>query len=136
RVAARLARLPGGIPVASTFHAGERPAGAVGLYDLADRWTAGLGARVAVSRQIAGRLPWPATLVPNFVALPPAAPGPRPLTVAFVGRMVPEKGPDRFVALARMLRDAPGAASPGARFLAFGDGPDRAAAEAAAGPAV
>jgi glycosyltransferase involved in cell wall biosynthesis len=120
RIAARLA----GLPAVSSFHAGERPAGAVGLYDLADRWTAGLAGRVAVSRQIAGRLPWRAEVVPNFVALPDATPGGRPLAVAFVGRMVPEKGPDRFAALAGLV--------PGPRFLAFGDGPGRAAAEAAA----
>ena len=39
--------------------------------------------------------------------------------------MVPEKGPDCFAALAGLV--------PGPRFLAFGDGPERAAAEAAAG---
>ena len=97
-----------------------RPAGLVGLHDLADRWTAGLAGRVAVSRQIAGRLPWAAEVVPNFVALPEAPPGSRPLTVAFVGRMGPEKGPDRFAALAGLV--------PGPHFLAFGDGPERRAA--------
>ena len=120
RVAARLA----GIPAVSSFHAGERPDGAVGLYDLADRWTAGLAARVAVSRQIAGRLPWRAEVVPNFVALPAEGAADRPLAVGFVGRMVPEKGPDRFAALAGMV-DGP-------RFIAFGDGPDRAATEVVA----
>jgi glycosyltransferase involved in cell wall biosynthesis len=120
RAAGRLA----GVPTVASFHAGERPGGAVALYDAADRWTAWLGGRIAVSAPIRARIPFGATLVPNFVAVPPAAPGPGPLSVAFVGRFSPEKGPDLFAALAAALPDL--------AFEAFGDGPLRASCEAAA----
>jgi glycosyltransferase involved in cell wall biosynthesis len=121
RAAARLA----GLPVIASFHAGEVPRGALRLYEAADRWTACLGGRIAVSAPIAARIPFGATLVPNFVAMPPEPVAGAPLTIGFVGRLAEEKGPDRFVALARML--------PGLRFVAFGDGPMRAACEAASG---
>lgn len=113
RAAARLA----GVPVLATYHAGERPGGLVGLYDAADRWTARLGgARVAVSRPIAARIPGGAALVPNFVALPPEPPAAAPpRTIAFVGRLAPEKGPDLFCDLAARL--------PGLAFEVYGDGP-------------
>lgn len=122
----RLAARAAGVRVVSSFHAGERPAGAVALYDAADRWTSFLGGRIAVSAPIRDRLPFRATLVPNFVALPPAPPGDgeAPCCVAFVGRLSPEKGPDLFCALAERL--------PRLRFEAFGDGPMRAACEAGA----
>ena len=122
RIAARIA----GVPVVASFHAGERPPGRVGLYDLADRWTAVLGPRIAVSRPIQARLPWGATLVPNFVGMPSqAAPVAPPDTVAFVGRLSPEKGPDLFCAVAK--------AAPGPRYEVFGDGPLRVATEEQAG---
>lgn len=125
RLAARLA----GVPVVSTFHAGEVPAGRVRLWDALDRWTSFLGVRLAVSRPILDRLPFGGRLAPNFVAIPvPASARPLPGTVAFVGRMSPEKGPDLFVRLA--------AAAPGPEYLAFGDGPERSACEAAAGGGV
>jgi glycosyltransferase involved in cell wall biosynthesis len=90
----------------------------VALYDALDRWTSILGRRIAVSRPIAARLPWGATLVPNFLGMPPLPPGERPLTVAFVGRLSHEKGPDLFAALSQ--------AAPGPRYEVFGDGPLRA----------
>jgi glycosyltransferase involved in cell wall biosynthesis len=111
-----------GIPVLATFHAGDRPGGWLALYDIADRWTAFLGGRIAVSRPIEARQPFGATLVPNFVALPPDAGLTHPDTVAFVGRLAPEKGPDLFCDLAdRATRSAPGLA-----FHLYGDGPLRA----------
>lgn len=120
----RFAALALRIPVAASFHAGERPPGRVALYDGLDRWTSLLGRRIAVSRPIAARLPWGATVVPNFLALPPPPTGERPLCVAFVGRLSHEKGPDLFAALSQ--------AAPGPRYEVFGDGPLRAACEAAA----
>jgi glycosyltransferase involved in cell wall biosynthesis len=120
----RAAGLAAGVPTIASFHAGERPGGALAFYDAADRWTAWLGGRVAVSEPIRARIPFGATLVPNFVAVPPAAPGPGPRSVAFVGRFSPEKGPDLFAALA--------AAVPDLAFEAFGDGPLRASCEAEA----
>jgi glycosyltransferase involved in cell wall biosynthesis len=117
RAAARLAR----VRVVASFHAGERPTGAVGLWDAADRWTSCLGGRIAVSAPIRARIPWGAVLVPNFVALPATVSVPGPATVAFVGRLSPEKGPDLFCDLAALL--------PGLGFEAFGDGPMRGACE-------
>ncbi len=121
----RFAALLAGVPVVASYHAGETPAGAVGWYDRLDRWTSFLGGRIAVSRPILARLPWGGTLVPNFVALPAVAQGGRTETVAFVGRMSHEKGPDLFGALA--------AAVPEGQFIAFGDGPMLAEMRAAHG---
>lgn len=118
RLAARLA----GTRCVASFHAGERPPGLLALYDAADRWTSGLNPRIAVSRPILARLPWGGVLVPNFVALPPEGPVAAPLTVAFVGRLSPEKGPDLFVELSRL--------APGPRYEVFGDGPMRGALQA------
>ncbi len=111
RLAGRLA----GVPTVASYHAGEQPPGMLAWYDRLDRWTSCLGGRIAVSRPILAKLPWGGTLVPNFVALPAAAEGGRADTVAFVGRMSHEKGPDLFAALA--------AAVPELRFIAYGDGP-------------
>ena len=111
------ARLTGTRCVAS-FHAGERPPGLLALYDAADRWTSCLGPRIAVSRPILSRLPWGGELVPNFLALPPEPPVGTPLSVAFVGRLSPEKGPDLFAELSRL--------APGPSYEVFGDGPMRA----------
>ncbi len=120
RIAARMA----GLPVVASFHAGERPRGLVALYDAADRWTSFLGGRIAVSAPIRDRIPFGATVVPNFVALPPSGHLPGPRTVAFVGRLSREKGPDLFCRLA--------AAAPGPTYEVFGDGPMRREVEAAA----
>ncbi len=115
-----------GIPVVSTFHAGEPGAGRVRLYATLDRWTSGLCTPIAVSAPIAAQVGRRARIVPNFVDMPPedaqstGCPGP----VAFVGRLSHEKGPDRFAALAAMLGDIPCAV--------YGDGPMRAEVEAAA----
>ncbi len=117
-VLCRLAGLATGTPHVATYHAGERPAGRLALYDWVDRWTAFAGKRVAVSRPIAARLPFGAALIPNFVALPANVPPPTSWRIGFAGRLSHEKGPDIFARLARQL--------PGAAFCAFGDGPMRA----------
>lgn len=118
RAAAAIARTP----CVSTYHAGESPPGMVGIYDRVDRWT-GFGAvRVAVSEGIRRRVLPPCRVVPNFVAVPPGrTAAATPPVVAFVGRMSHEKGPDLFCDIARLR--------PGPRFVAFGDGPMRAACE-------
>jgi glycosyltransferase involved in cell wall biosynthesis len=113
RLAARLT----GTRCVATFHAGERPPGRLALYDAADRWTSGINPRIAVSRPIQARLPWGAELIPNFLALPPESADGLPLTVAFVGRLSPEKGPDLFAELSCL--------APGPRYEVFGDGPMR-----------
>ena len=120
----RVAALRAGVRHVASYHAGERPPGRVGWWDRADRWSAWAGRRIAVSRPIAARIPGGATVVPNFVALPPVADG-MAESIGFVGRFSVEKGPDRFVELAELVPDG--------RFLAFGDGPELAACQARAG---
>ena len=122
RIAGRLT----GTPTVATYHAGEACTGRVGLYDRLDRWTSWMGGRIAVSAPILGRLPFGAQLVPNFVAVPEAAVAPSAGTIGFVGRLVPEKGPDRFRSLAEQRPDL--------SHLVFGDGPMRPMLEADAPP--
>lgn len=110
-----------GMPVVSTFHAGERAPFPVGLYQRLDEWTSILAERVAVSEPIARHLPFGATLIPNFIRIPdmvePASRVPR---IGFVGRLSPEKAPERFCALASMTGRL-------AEFHVYGDGPMRPA---------
>ncbi|MFY7962862.1 MAG: glycosyltransferase family 4 protein [Elsteraceae bacterium] len=116
-----MARLTG-VPVVSSFHAGEPGEGRMRLYTALDRLTARLAPRVAVSEKIAAALPGPVTLIPNFVRCPaelPNRPQRRPV-IGFVGRMSPEKGPDLFFDLAERLKER-------CDFVLFGDGPMRAA---------
>lgn len=105
------------IPVVSTYHAGEPGTGKVRFYNSLDFAMARLAPHIAVSPPIAKRAGDRATLIPNFVDVPDVmALGGQ--TVAFVGRLSHEKGPDRFIALAKELADLP--------FDVFGDGPERA----------
>ena len=122
RLAARLAH----VPVVSTFHAGERGSGMVGLYQRLDEATSGLGLRLAVSRDIAATLPQPVTLIRNFIT-PAKAPRLLPSTdnFLFAGRLSHEKGPDLFQDLARLRPDA-------GEWHMIGDGPMRADLENAA----
>jgi glycosyltransferase involved in cell wall biosynthesis len=123
-VLGRLAAGLAGVPCVHTFHSGEPGPGLVPLWTALDRWTSGLaGARIAVADSIAAKLPWPATVVPNFVRLgdpPSGSPG---RAVVFLGRLSEEKGPDLFCAAARRSDPAIG-------FHVYGDGPMRAALEA------
>lgn len=108
-----------GLPVVSTFHAGERAPWPVGLYQRLDEWTSFLAERIAVSLPIARSLPWSSTLIPNFVRIPEARPGiTRVPRIAFVGRLSHEKAPDRFCAIARRTQSR-------ASFHVYGDGPMR-----------
>lgn len=126
RLAARLA----GVPVVSTYHAGEAGRFPVNLYQHLDAWTSCLGERVAVSAAIARRLPFSGTVIPNFRAFPPLqASRPRRPQIGFVGRLSPEKAPDRFVAMAKLLGDV-------GSFHVFGDGPMRTELMQSAGSAV
>jgi glycosyltransferase involved in cell wall biosynthesis len=109
-----------GVPVVSTFHAGETGPFPVNVYQWLDVWTSVLATRISVSPAIAKGLPFRSRLIPNFIATaadPPA--GPLPRVVGFVGRLSHEKGPDLF------CRAAP-SALPDIRWVAFGDGPMRA----------
>jgi glycosyltransferase involved in cell wall biosynthesis len=118
RIAARLT----GTPVVSTFHAGERGGFPVSLYQAVDEWLSILAERIAVSSSIAAALPFPATVVPNFVFPVPAVDRPA-RRAAFVGRLSHEKGPDRFCQIAE-------ACDPSIAFDVYGDGPMRSALEA------
>jgi glycosyltransferase involved in cell wall biosynthesis len=113
RVAATLT----GTPCVSTFHAGDRGAFPLWAYQSLDTWTSFLARRIAVTDSIARELPFGATVVPNFVAVPshPRS-DPPPRRVAFVGRLSHEKGPDLFCALARLL-------GPTFVYDCYGDGP-------------
>ena len=115
RLAARLL----GLPVVSTFHAGETGRFPVNAYQRIDEWTSGLGTRISVSAAIAERLPYSSRLIANFIATPETAPaGPLPAAVGFVGRLSHEKGPDLFC---RAASKSP----PNTRWIVFGDGPMR-----------
>lgn len=126
RIAGRLA----GVPVVSTFHAGERAPWPVGFYQQIDAATSLLGQRISVSAAIAARLPWRSEVIGNFVALPThESERPLPRRIAFVGRLSAEKGPDLFCRIAR-------AAGPIARWDVYGDGPMREALAAEYGDVV
>ncbi|MCI4664775.1 MAG: glycosyltransferase family 4 protein [Neomegalonema sp.] len=127
RLAAKLA----GVPVVSTFHAGERAPGKVGLYQRLDEWTSILSRRIAVSPPIQAHLPYRSTLIANFIMTPDEAPAaPLPPVVAFVGRLSAEKGPDHFCRLAAA------AAASDLEWRVYGDGPMRAELEAEFGDRV
>ena len=112
RVAGKLS----GVPVVSSFHAGETPKGKLRLYDLIDRYTAFLAnQRIAISKEIQQRLVGKSTIIRNFVSLP------EQLTngdqIAFVGRLSEEKGADRILLIAKQL--------PSLTFHIYGDGPEK-----------
>ena len=102
------------IPVVSTFHAGEITTGKLAWYDRIDRWTAQLADhRLAVSQEIAQRIPGQCRILNNFIRVPPTiSQGDQ---IAFVGRLSAEKGPDSIIKLAKRL--------PNQRFHLYGDGP-------------
>jgi glycosyltransferase involved in cell wall biosynthesis len=119
RVAARAA----GVPVISTFHAGETAPFPVSLYQGVDEWTSCIAPRISVSQPIAGRLPFSSRLVPNFIETPPVAPfGELPNSIGFVGRLSHEKGPDLFC-------EAATSRGVSSTWHVFGDGPMRRALE-------
>jgi glycosyltransferase involved in cell wall biosynthesis len=121
-----LGRIPArllGIPVVTTFHSGERSHGRLGIYEHADEWSAFLGERVSVSAAVQQRLPYRSTFIKNFVpdAAPPAA-ATLPRSVAFVGRLSSEKGPDLFCELAAQCHAD-------VSWHVYGDGPLRSGLE-------
>ncbi len=126
RVAARLL----GVPVVSTFHAGERGAFPVSLYQKLDELSACLGSSIAVNEGIARNIPYKATVIGNFI-LPSSdtALTLKPLSVAFVGRLSHEKAPDLFCEMAAQV-------DPSIPFDVFGDGLMRAELEAKYAPHV
>jgi glycosyltransferase involved in cell wall biosynthesis len=89
--------------VITTFHSGEKPVGRQILYNFLDRWSSFLSQNICVNKQIANKLPFNATVLPNFVEIPnqpnqlKTTP---PYQIYFIGRVSPEKGPERFCELA------------------------------------
>ena len=115
RICARLF----GIPVVSSFHAGERAGWPVGLYQQIDSLTSVLARRISVSREIAARLALPSETIDNFVSPPKVDLDlALPRRAAFVGRLSHEKGPDLFCEIARGF-------GAGLQWHVFGDGPMR-----------
>lgn len=115
RLAAAMCR----VPAVSTFHSGERPGWPLNFYYWLDRLTSITAERIAVSSDIADRLPYRATHIPNFVDRPlPPKDNALPPAVAFVGRLSHEKAPDWFCEIAR------GSKLP-VSWHVYGDGPMR-----------
>lgn len=111
------------VPAVSTFHSGELPPFPVSLYYWLDNWTSIFGGRIAVSDEILKRLPFSATLIPNYLVPGEQPPNtPLPLSIGFVGRLSHEKAPDLFCEIARRVK-------PGIEWHIWGDGPMRAELE-------
>ena len=111
------------IPLISTFHAGERGRGKMAIYQFVDEWTSFAGQRLAVSREIAERMPFETRVIRNFVPLAPVARrAPEKSRFIFAGRLSHEKGPDIFCWLASRNRRS-------GHFDIHGDGPMRAELE-------
>jgi glycosyltransferase involved in cell wall biosynthesis len=120
RIAGRLL----GIPVVSTYHAGERGKFPIWLYQAVDEGLSFLAQAVfAVSQPIQTRVKG-AVLLKN--AVPVAAyymPKNPSSLVAFVGRLSHEKAPDIFCEAAKNLQGQ------GLEFVLYGEGPMRQALE-------
>ncbi|AXY01099.1 glycosyltransferase family 1 protein [Vibrio alfacsensis] len=113
----------------TTFHAGETPAGKVKWYDRLDRYSAFLSdVCLSVSPSIQRKVPHKSHVLNNFISLPHTH---SPISInaqshpvqqnhttskqiAFVGRLSHEKGPDRFIELAKQC--------PTLCFCLYGDG--------------
>lgn len=112
------------IAVVSTFHAGEPGDFKIRTYQAIDRLTARISTNIAVSEQIARKLPRGTRVMDNFVRVPPypAWSETNAGRIAFVGRLSEEKGADTFMEIARR--------HPSLRFDVYGDGPMRSTLEA------
>lgn len=117
-VLGRIAGTLSHIPLVSTYHAGERGAFPVNLYQWLDEQTGFLAKQIAVSRPIADQIGDKARLIANFVSMPDAPPAKTlPQRIGFIGRLSDEKGPDVFCELARRF--------PEYDWNIYGDGPMR-----------
>lgn len=104
-----------GVPVVSSFHAGESPKGVVKIYDLIDRYTAPIADhRLAASDEIAKRVFGTTQVIPNFINTENINPS-TGKNIAYVGRLSFEKAPERMLDIAK--------GNPSHRFDVFGDGP-------------
>lgn len=101
-IVSKLARVMTGVRQISTYHAGETPNGMVWLYDLIDRFSAFVSCHsIAVSEKISAKLPVKSLAFNNFIDDRHLIPS-KGKSIAFVGRLSEEKGPDRIVDLARL----------------------------------
>ena len=102
------------VPIVSTFHNGDQGSGLVRLYTMLDKLTSMLSHNIAVSDEIARRMPFATTVLNNFIdaSEAPLIPGSK---IAFVGRLSHEKGPDLFLQIAKNL--------PTHAFQVYGSGP-------------
>lgn len=107
------------IPLASTYHAGEKTTGKLWFYCSLDKLSACLADRIfAVSPQIASSLPNNTQIVDNFINVNDFNDNFHTLKghqIAFVGRLSKEKGPDIYLKLAKYF--------PEINFHIYGEGP-------------
>jgi len=102
--------------IVCTYHTGETGVGLQGMYDRLNQWSAFIGQAVAVSDLIASKLLGSAHRIDNFIPMPKQTlASAEQQSYAFVGRLSHEKGPDRFVALAKEHEES--------AFSLFGRGP-------------
>ncbi len=122
RITARLNK----IPAITTYHAGENVSGKLALYDWLDRHTVFLANKaLAVSDQIANRLPAKVEVVDNFICTDQLHYS-RGKQIAFVGRLNYEKGADHFLDIAQQFSNL--------QFHLYGDGPEMTSLTNAASP--
>jgi glycosyltransferase involved in cell wall biosynthesis len=92
----------------STYHAGETGHGKVRFYNMLDKFTAFLSVNFAVSNKIKNQLSQ-AEVLDNFIETTPLEIPHSPfdknkkIKVGFVGRLSYEKGPDRFIEIAKNM---------------------------------
>lgn len=114
-IVSKLARVVTGVRQISTYHAGETPNGLVWLYDFIDRFSAFLSCHsIAVSEKISAKVPVKTLSFNNFIDDHHLTPS-TGKSIAFVGRLSEEKGPDRIVDLARLNKTL--------NFEVYGSGP-------------
>lgn len=117
-----IARLSG-CKVVSTFHSGDLGEGKLRYYSQLDIYTAPLAHQaISVSPEIASRLPCDSLQLPNFVKTQ-GLPLSHAKSIAFVGRLSHEKGPDTFAKLTLNVQQALGIKLD---TKVYGDGPMRA----------
>jgi glycosyltransferase involved in cell wall biosynthesis len=109
----------------------RRPGGCLSLADRAKRLALRFARSIAISKAVAADLPVPATIIPNPYrddVFQRTNDGPRLYELAFVGRLVSDKGAALLLeALALLARDGLDA-----RLLLIGSGPEEAALRARA----
>ena len=121
-ISGRLAGKLTGTPVISTFHNGDLGHGRMRIYTMLDRIMSLFSLNIAVSQEIAKKLPFNKLVIPNFVDMPNPAIRSTGKTIGFVGRLSHEKGPDVFIKLAQ--------STPEQSFRIYGDGPLKSELEA------